>query len=388
MKKALSVALLLVGAMSGELAAQPSETDLAEDMHLVTVSTREAVDAGLLYLSRVQAADGGIGHKRARPAITALAGLAFLAGGNVPGRGRYGENVEKCVKFLTGLSGDPDVGDKTGFIRENLPDEVSRMHGHAYATLFLVQVYGMERDQARRDKLRKVIERCIRVIEQAQEGRHGASWGGWGYLPNDNRHEGSITVCCLQALRAARDAGFAIQKPVLTKALRYLIKSAKPDGTFLYRIGGDVNHATLPLTAAAVATFNQFGIYDDTRKVIFGRNYPELPRVMRNGLRYIESKRGIDPSRTSDKYYQRFYYYSEFYAAQVYYKSTFPYGNSRRRLWVPYFRVARDRLLRRRTARDRGLQVWPSDEYSNAYPTAIATMILQIPYKYLPIFQR
>src|SRR5438445_800432 len=55
----------------------------------------EAIDNGLAYLSRGQNNDGsfGTGQHHGNIAITSLAGLAFMAGGHQPGRGRYGNAV-------------------------------------------------------------------------------------------------------------------------------------------------------------------------------------------------------------------------------------------------------------------------------------------------------
>ena len=54
--------------------------------HELTPPVREAVRKGLLWLARRQAADGSFGRGN-QVAITALAGIAFMAGGNLPGQG-------------------------------------------------------------------------------------------------------------------------------------------------------------------------------------------------------------------------------------------------------------------------------------------------------------
>src|SRR5579864_6789995 len=62
---------------------------------MITPQTQEAIDAGLAYLARSQNGDGsfGTGNYQGNVAITSLCGLAFMAGGHQPGRGRYGRNV-------------------------------------------------------------------------------------------------------------------------------------------------------------------------------------------------------------------------------------------------------------------------------------------------------
>ena len=75
--------------------------------------SRLAVERGLQYLKRTQNTDGSwtdkIGRKvhyeyRGRMGkhvgVTALACIAFLAEGSLPGRGKYGEQVEKGLDFI------------------------------------------------------------------------------------------------------------------------------------------------------------------------------------------------------------------------------------------------------------------------------------------------
>ncbi len=342
----------------------------ADDIALVTPRTKTAINKGLAFLARTQNPDGSFGPTKYKIAVTAFAGMSFLAGGNTPGRGRYGEQVEKALVFIL------DSVSPSGYITGS--GENSRMHGQGLATLFLAEVYGMTRGPGR-NRIRKKLAKALKLIQKEQTPD-----GGWGYHPNDLNHEGSITVTSLQALRAARDVGFKVSRGVLIKALDYLIKSANPDGSFKYRLTGSAEHKTFPLTAAAISTLNAFGIYDK-QKVLFGKRMPELPKMLRKGIEFMNpylSKRG-----KNDRYYQTFYYYGQFYAAQAYYKSRY----NGRRLWKRYYTFERDDLLSRFDGFARtfpGEGCWSHARYGKAYATAIATLILQIPYKYLPTFQR
>ncbi|HIO65309.1 MAG TPA: hypothetical protein EYN40_01335, partial [Planctomycetes bacterium] len=99
---------------------------------------RLAAERGLEFLKQTQNADGSwtdkIGRKvhyeyRGRlgkhVGVTSLACLAFLAQGSLPGRGKYGEQVEKGLDFIL------RTVQTNGFIST---DE-SRMYSHAFATL-------------------------------------------------------------------------------------------------------------------------------------------------------------------------------------------------------------------------------------------------------------
>ena len=64
----------------------------------ITQETQTAIDRGLDLLARSQQTDGSfppdrIGGTGATVGITALAGLALMAGGHQPGRGKYGKIV-------------------------------------------------------------------------------------------------------------------------------------------------------------------------------------------------------------------------------------------------------------------------------------------------------
>ena len=64
--------------------------------------------------------------------VTALAGMAFLAGGHLPGRGEYGPVVDRAVDFILRAT------NQDGYITSG----GTRMYSHAFATLFLAQVCG------------------------------------------------------------------------------------------------------------------------------------------------------------------------------------------------------------------------------------------------------
>lgn len=380
-------AIAVVWVPPAAIAQTPTDAPEAfEDGALYHAAARAAVDAGHRYLRSKRQPKNWYGENRDfQVAVTALTGLSFLAGGHVPGRGEYGKEVEAAVAYFLELA---ERGSSKGYLAE--AEEKSKMHGHGYATLFLAEVYGMTRDEATRVRIGLAIEGAVKCIVDAQESRPGelGEMGGWGYEPNDSdrSHEGSITVCCLQALRAARDVGFKVPKHTLVKAIRYLIASQNPDGSFLYRIGGGRSHSTLPLTAAAIATMNAFGVYDDTTTRILGEDLPQLPDCMRKGLAFIDRRVFIGDEE--DRYYQNFWFYAEYYASQVYYKSRFPGAG---RQWNKYYARTRDKLLDPQDDEshyDERAGYWRSDKYGNAYATATATLILQIPLRYLPIFQR
>ena len=71
------------------------------------------------------------------------------------------------------------------------------------------------------------------------------------------------------------------------------------------------------------------------------------------------------------------YYYAHLYLAQVMYLS----GDSE---WHHYFPLMRDTLVNTQDADGS----WEGDQVGPTYGTAVALLILQLPYKSLPIMQR
>ncbi|MBV8782326.1 MAG: prenyltransferase, partial [Phycisphaerae bacterium] len=93
------------------LRAQETAAKLARDPSIVrgdelNAAQRTAVDKGLAWLARAQGADGSFGGDGLpkNAAVTALAGIALMEAGNLPGRGKYGQNVAKCLAFILSIT--------------------------------------------------------------------------------------------------------------------------------------------------------------------------------------------------------------------------------------------------------------------------------------------
>lgn len=326
--------------------APPAPTSDLPDFEETTPASLRAIDKGLESLSQRQSRNGSFGAPYT-VAVTALSGLAFLAQGNSPGEGKYGAQVTGAVNYLLACAQRAN-----GFIMEP-GGEQSRMHGHGFATMFLSEVYGMERGLSpeRREKLRDVIVRAVECIERSQTRN-----GGWGYEPSSQGgEENSVTVCVVAALRAARNAGFAIQKPCVDRAIKYVKRCHNTgDGSFRYDLSS--GGGTFALTAAAVSTLNYLGEYD-------------CPEV-RKGIQYLFRHQKDEEARYGH------YFYQHFYAALAMWQAG---GDS----WKDWYPAIRDELVRKQSQDGS----WSGD-YGVEYSTAWALLILQIPARYLPIFQR
>ncbi|RME36795.1 MAG: prenyltransferase [Planctomycetota bacterium] len=319
--------------------SQPKHETPASDSEL-TPACRQAVQRGLSWLAAQQAADGsygGLSHYGPHVGITGLAGLAFMSHGDMPGRGPYGEHVSRALSFVI------EHGSESGL----LAAETSHgpMYGHGFATLFLAEVYGMSPDPRVRETLRK----AVRLIVRTQNDE-----GGWRYQPVRNDADLSVTVCQVMALRAARNAGVYVDREVIEKAIDYVRASQNPDGGFRYMLNS--GGSAFARSAAGIAALQYAGVYEG--------------EILERGLSYL--KRFTPPHEQSVGHY----FYGHYYAAQAMYLA----GERHWRRWWP---AVRDELIARQ-AEDGSWRGQAGQEYG----TAMALIILQMPNRLLPIFQK
>lgn len=335
--------------------------------------TTQAIDRALSWLADQQNEDGSwtgsVGFKVNQSyeveksdvphvGVTALAGMAFLAGGHLPGRGRYGVTISRATDFVLAC-----VDPTSGFIQRN----GTRMYSHAFATLYLAEVVGMTQRADLRDKL----QRSVDLIVQSQN-----AVGSWRYEPFAVESDMSITVCQLMALRAARNIGIKVPKSTIDLAVEYVrdsyIQRDQPpaywyvDEYYFMRKGGfryqmqDHTRSSFAVTAAGIASMYNAGVYShetlqDSLEVLKD-TYPKV-------------------SNRQDHY---FFWYGNYYAVQAMYVAGGQW-------WDWYYGQISTDLLQRQS-RD---GYWLNREGpGNAFSTAIGAIILQVPYKYLPILQR
>lgn len=386
LRRAAILALALVGLVrpgSAQESVGPRES-------LYTPATDAAVQGALRWLASRQRPDGSwlaqIGFKindeysldppnqdrdgLPHLGVSALVGMAFLSGGHLPGDGPYGKVMGRALDYV--LSNVRD----DGYICAN----GSRMYSHAFSVLFLAEIYGM----TGRSDIREKLDRAVEFTYKAQNER-----GGWRYAPGAQDSDMSITVCQVVALREASNIGIRVPRATIDRALKYVMESAITSpgadrGAFLYQ-NQDVpfNRNSFALTAAGLTTIFQAGLYTDREVAEFCRanKIAKTPRIS-DCLNYLASNYRMVQRDYQDHY---FYYYGNYYAAQAMYTR----GGEEWRRW--YTMVRQDLLdscLEERDAAGRSLFHWPAQYVGEAFSTAVAAIILQVPRNYLPIFQR
>ena len=328
---------------------------------LVTPEVVKAIDRGMTFLAKAQQADGQLpaaGNMGSYPAVmTSLAGLAFLAGGSTPEEGPYSANAKKAMLYILRVA---DLGKKDGLIAG--PGSESRsMYGHGFSMLFLAQCYGMELNTTFETRIREALDRGIALTAKSQ-----SQAGGWIYTPSGGGDEGSVTVTQLQALRACRNVGIKVPKEVVDNAVNYLRICQNADGGISY--SAQSRGSSRPaISAAAIACFYAAGVYDQQT----GGSGDEAKMVDRL-VAYVTRTAAADAGGGEGHDV-----YTQFYMAQAMYQR----GG---RDWEIYYPQIVERLLKMQ-APDGS---WQGDGVGTTYGTAIACIILQLPYGYLPICQR
>ncbi len=311
--------------------------------NLMKRTTRQAVDRALAYLASRQNEDGsfGVGAYRQNVAVGGLAGMAFLANGSTPGRGRYGQHVSRCVQFILSHA------QESGFINAGAMNTHGPMYGHGFSTLLLAEVYGMSPDS----QIREVLSKAVKLIVSIQNED-----GGWRYQPQRRDADISVTICQVMALRAARNAGLYVPNEVIDRCTDYVKRSQNADGGFMYMTAG--GESAFPRSAAGVVALYSAGIYDSDE--------------VHKGLAYVRNNAPkIDAFGTATHYF-----YGHYYAMQAMWHAGGDY-------WQQWYPRIHDELL----ANQQQNGSW-TDMVCSEYATAMACLILQMPNNYLPIFQR
>lgn len=366
-----------------------------------------AVDRGLAHLAAIQNSDGSwsndIGNKlgdryqvnrngvnKPHVGVTAICCMAFMSAGHTPYRGRYHLTVAAGLRFIQSST------DSSGWISKH----ESRMYSHAFAALFLAEVYGQTNNEEVRKKLRDATGFILKTQNEQ---------GAWRYSPGQLDSDMSICVCQLQAMRAAANVGvivnkeqfveveYAGRKVVVHKGIEaakmYVRRSyVRPGdagfstpGSFRYQLDWD-GRATFALTAAGVVAMQSTGEYGSHSYVDpkDGRSYTIDLTQSINFLRNARPDRAatyLSPGWQGCDYG---FWYGHYYSAQAMYQYQFVNP----RIWAEWNEQNRKHFLKLQHSNG----AW-TDEIGgwsperNAFATAMACLILSIPRGLLPIFQ-
>lgn len=322
-----------------------------ESTEQLTPAAATAVKRAVDWLGKTQSPDGSWkGGRGNTTGVVAAAAIALMSQGHLPGVGEYGPQTAKAIQFLMRNA------QQDGLIYRQEMGPFPMYH-HALATLALAEAWGQSSDPKLREALRKAVD----LICSAQNRQ-----GGWRYQPQPQDADLSATVMQLMALRAARDAGLEVPGEVIDQGIGYVKNCQNPkgkgkDGGFAYQPGGESGFAR---AGAGVTSLQVAGDYRASE--------------VTEGIEYILTFKPLGEKKYEQ---QEFYHYGLYYCTMGLYQAQ-SLGATGRRWWGQWYPAVMKDLVARQEPDGR----WKSN--MDVYDTAMGVLILTIPYRYLPIYQR
>lgn len=332
--------------------------------HGGSVTTEAAVNASLDWMAANQSADGRwdadlhgagrevkiMGHdrggagKNADTGITGLALLAFLGAGESHLEGKHRENVQHGLEFLL----DSQAADGSLAGESEL---FAAMYCHGIATLALSEAYALTGDERLKQGVQKAIAYSVR-------SQHSA--GGWRYRPGDT---GDLSQFGWQvmSLKSAEMAGIPIPAETRTRMVRFLrsCSSGERGGLASYRPG---DRTSRTMTAEALCC-RIFLAAEDS------------PAAQAEAAKFLMEE---VPSRESVNLYYWYYGTVAMFQRQ---------GQD----WDDWNVAMQRELLARQRHDGKLVGSWDPDNLwgnygGRVYSTAMATLCLEVYYRYLPLY--
>ena len=203
-----------------------------------------AVLRALEWLRINQNQDGSWGTHD-KEAMTGLGILTFLAHGETTASEKYGQTVERAIRYLVARQNEKGEFAKT--------DTTAGTYSQAICVYALSEAYGMTRIPS----LKSVMEKGVQLLIDGQQ-----AGGGYDYkFAKGDRRDTSLGGWCCQAMKAAYIGGAENAKlhDAMEKAIQDMKSVQKAeDGSFYYsKIGA--SHSTHSITAVAVLSMQLLG---------------------------------------------------------------------------------------------------------------------------------
>ena len=317
-------------------------------LELLTPEVRLMNERALVFLARAQDADGSWSDTQfpSNTGVTALACLAFMAEGSRPRIGKYGKSIDLGLEFIL-----KNV-QTSGVIAGKGSNKYGPMYEHAYSMLALLYSFG---DMPWRPQTRDVISRGIQAMLKSQRLD-----GGWRYqFSREGHSDMSVTANVLWVLRTAKKSGFTVSQEAIDRGIKFVEQCANPDGSFRYRYFGI--HASPSLGGTGIIALCNHGRID----------HPLIPTA-RDRIEYDYRRYTVNDLKE-----RRYFVFGCFYASLATYMSGDAY-------WMPWFKKA-VKVLATMQRKDGEI----GDQHDNTiYSTAMASIVLQAPKGYLPIYER
>ncbi len=307
--------------------------------------------------------------------VTALAILAFLGKQNTVDQGDYSAEVNKALRWLVAQQkslewklfspGSLDATD--GFLGGN-SESVAAMYCHGMATFALAEAYAMSKDNIEAQWLKPPLVKAINFIVETQ-----LSDGGWRYIKGQPYGDMSMFGWQLMAIKSAEAAGITIPNESRQRLIKFL------DDRRLGKQGGLSGYRHYQNTVRA-----EYNIIDPpsaamTAEALFCRQMMGMSTdaaATQEAITYL--LQNLPDRKTMNLYY--------------WYYGTLAMHQNGGPAWDQWNASVRDLLVSEQRRSGPLAGSWdPRGEWGGyggrIYSTAIATLNLEVYYRYLPLYR-
>jgi hypothetical protein len=341
-------------ASRGELGARygaTAESEAAVEAALAWLAQHQRLNGSWSFDLRADPCNGRCRHSSVlgdsvapTTAGTGLALLAFLGAGYTHHEGKYAETVRRGIYYLREEARPAQFGRDL---------QAGSMYGHGIASLALTEVLNIDRQRDREDEdIRNLVEDVLLFTMVAQ---HPA--GGWRYIPGS---PGDMTVSGWQILSlvSGRYAGVPLRSNTLHDARRFVRSLAAPDSFQFGYVSPEPEPTTTAIGLAMLLYLGESPFQTPFQQAMWAlaERGPKLNDV-----------------------------YHDYYAALALH-------NVRHEGWERWHVPLREHLIRTQATagHEKGSWHFPDlhgDVGGRLYTTAMATLILEVYYRHLPLYQ-
>jgi hypothetical protein len=360
---------LLTNAMSNQMMQALSSRSSGMKKEMLerfggTAASEQAVAKALQWLAMHQLPNGAwsFGHDRicrgqcgeageyvdAYNAATALALLPFLGAGQTHLEGEYKATVKKGLAFLIKrMEVKSDNPPRGSWLEPN-----GNMYSHGLAAIAMCEAYAMTKDP----DLEKPSQLALNYIAWAQD----PNGGGWRYAPQQ-AGDTSVVGWQLMALKSGLMGGLTIFPETVRKANSFLDSIQTNGGAFYgYDVAAADPNAAVATTSIGLLCRMYLG---------WSKDKPAI----QEGVKFLTN---VGPSKTN--------VYYNYYATQVLRQ----YGGPE---WERWNGAMRDQLVNTQEKSGHAAGSWHipegwSQQGGRLYCTAMSTMILEVYYRYMPLY--
>ena len=334
-----------------------SDTEKAVSLALKWLALHQDPQSGAWTLAHNVVCKGQCDHPGERRAsfnaATGLALMCFLGAGQTHKEGEYKETVFKGLSFLISNM-KFQQGQGSWYVGSGSKGQ-DDMYAHGIACIAMCEAYGMTKDPALRD----AAQAGINFIGTAQN----STTGGWHYAPQ-GLGDTSVVGWQMMALKSGAMCGFSIDLDVVRKANYFLDQMSFDDGASYHYDFNSKNRK---------AGYNS----STTACAVLCRMYSGMPKDHPSIQAAVAKFNSAGPSK-SNTYYN-------YYATQVMKQV----GGKE---WESWNVRMRGQLLATQTTTGHAAGSWfwddghSTDSAGRLYTTCMATMILEVYYRYLPLY--